>query len=826
MTTTGPDIPPRQAHGWARKSLRGEASTRLRESWTLVAVWITAVAYSVYMSALSIRRHDAFLTNRGDMGRFDQTLWNTVHGQFLMRTDFEQQMISFTDHVEPILAPLSLIYLIWENVQALLVFQTVAIALGALPVYWLTRDELTDAGCSSSMAKLAGLSLAVVYLFFPGLQAANLAEFHSTTLMVTPMLLALYYARRGRYRPMWLWAVVVMMVKEEMSLLTLALGLWLLASGKPRKHGLALAAVSLVWCAVAVFVIMPRYSLIGYGIAQSVYFDRYAAFGDSPGAIVQTVLTRPDLVWQTVSEPDRVSYLLGLFASGGLILPLLAPDLLLLGLPILAANLLSSYDAMYSGSYHYTAPLVPFFVAATAVGLARAARQAGRWQRDQAAVLAMAAIVLVGSLVYHRSRGYTPLAKTFDWPEVTAHHRLLDRRFAPQIPPNAVLATTAPLFPHLDHRERILQLPTVDDATWVLLDAASYAQMHPARLQRRYEALLASQAWCIVDAADGYVLLERRDEGVCDCLRELPDAFYDFARVDDPQPQVLVDAEFGGQLRLLGYDVTSVPEWQRVGVRPYWSRTDGGPALDTAGHGVRLYPFWLGKEGEVIETPDQRPLVEPIWYPPERWQPGEVVVTEMMPWNIGPAFRLGVAVLDDAGQRLPVRLEAAGEPAYEMEGGTWLRLGAYRWHDGQVRAVDEDTPPERRVDAEFGGRLALAGFDLDRTRLRPGDDLHLRLHWRATAPVERDYTVFCHLLSQAGEIVAQHDGPANDYGALPTHLWRAGVPVLDQRTLSLPADLAPGTYDLLIGWYEPGTGERLLLPTSENSQHLTRVKVD
>jgi len=822
MKTTDLDTPVQQVQASTRKPLRRAASTWLRESWTLAAVWLLMLAYIVYMSAFSIRMHDAFLTNRADLGHFDQTLWNTVHGQFLMRTDAGQQMSSFTDNVEPILVPLSLIYLVWENVRILLVFQTVAIALGALPVYWLTRDELTGAGCSSSLARLAGLSLTVVYLFFPGLQAANLTEFHATTLAVTPMLLALHYARRGRYMPMWFWAMVVMMVKEEMPLLTLMLGLWLLVIGKQRKHGLALAAVSLAWCGVAVFVITPQHAFVEYGIDQSVHFQRYAAYGDSPGAIVRTVLTQPGLVWQTVSQPDRVSYLFGLFVSGGLILPLLAPELLLLGLPILAANLLSSYDAMYSDVYHYSAPLVPFFMAAAAVGLARIARLASRWRRGQAVALAMAALVLGGSLVYHRSYGYTPLAKGLNWPQVTAHHRLLEGRFAPQIPPDAVLSTTAPLFPHLDHRERIHQFPIVGDATWVLLDAASYAQTSPTKVRRHYDALIASRAWCIVDAADGYVLLERRGEDAGDCLRELPDAFYDFARTDTPQPQVQVDAEFGDQVRLLGYDVTSVPQWQRIGVRLYWTRLDG----ESVPEAVTLYPFWMGKDGEVIETPDQRPLVEPIWYPPERWRLGEVVVTEMMPWDIGPASRLGVAVLDGAGQRLPIRLRGASEPAYAMEGATWLRLGAYQWQDGRVLAVDAGVPPNQQVDAEFGNQLALVGFALSPARLRPGDDLHLQLHWRATAAIEQEYAVFVHMLNGAGERVAQHDGPLNYYGYLPTNLWQVGVPVLGQRTISLPADLAPGMYDLIIGWYEPNTGERLLLATGEDSLYLTRVKVD
>jgi uncharacterized membrane protein len=794
--------------------------------WTLVAVWLALLVYTVYMSAFSIRKHDAFLTNRADLGHFDQTLWNTLHGRVLIRTDAGQQMLSFTDHVEPILVPLSLIYLVWEDVRALLIFQTAAIALGALPVYWLARDELLGANCSPSAARLAGLGLALVYLLFPGLQAANLTEFHATTLVVTPMLMALYCARQGRYASMWLWAVVVMVVKEEMPLLTFMLGLWLLFSGKQRKQGLALAAASLAWCAVAVFLITPRYAPIEYGVDQSVHFERYAAFGDSPGEIVRTVLLDPGLVWQTVSQPDRVSYLVGLLASGGLLLPLLAPEVLLLGLPILAANLLSSYEAMISDTYHYTAPLVPFFLAAAAVGLARMARLVNRWQRGQGVVLLATAMVLLGSLIYHRFHGYTPLARNLDWPQVTYHHRLLETRFAVQIPPDAVLATTAPLFPHLDHRERILQLPRVADATWVLIDAASYAQMHPAKLRQRYEALIASQAWCIVDAADGYVLLERRDGPEGDCLRDLPDAFYDFARVDDPQPQVWMDAEFGGKLRLLGYDVTSVPQFQRVGLRLYWTWTADDSTLDLAGASVRLYPFWLGEGGEVVETTDQRPLVEPIWYPPEHWQPGEVIVTEMMPWNIGPAFRLGIAVLDEAGRRLPVQLEASGEPAYVMDGGTWLRLGLYGWRDGEVQAVNASALPEVRVNAEFSGQVALAGYQLSSARLRPGDDLALRLHWQALGMVEHDYTVFVHLLNGAGERLAQHDGPANYYGELPTTLWQAGLPVLDHRNLSLAADLAPGKYDLVVGLYDRETGQRLLLPTGEDSYRLAQVQIE
>ena len=587
----------------------------------LVVLWLLMLAYAAYFSALSIRQHDAFLTHKADLGHFDQPIWNTLQGRPLVRTQQGEQLTRLTDHFEPILIPLSLSFVLWDDVRALLVLQSVAVALGALPLFWLTRDELQARGYSLALSEVAGLILACAYLLFPALEAANLTEFHAAPLMVAPMLLALYYARKGLYGRMWVWALLVMAVKEEMSLLTFMLAVWLLLFRREWKHGLGLAAVSLVWFGVATFVIVPYYAPLKYGVEESVYFQRYGELGDSPLAVAQTLVTRPGLVWQIVSEPARLQYLFGLLLSAGLLLPLLAPDVLLLCLPSLMANLLSSYEAMYSGAYHYSAPVVPFVVAAAAVGLGRVGYWVRRSRHRAVIVVGVAVLFLAGSVVYHYYRGYTPVAKRFSWPEVTEHHRMLERRFAPQIPDDAVLSTTAPLFPHLDHRARIHVFPIVEDAGWVLLDVGSLAAMPPADLRQAYDELIGSGTWCIVDAADGYVLLERRAdvaEAAEACVRVLPDEFYDFARAGTLDPQHRVEADFGGQVRLLGYDLTSDQQWQRVGVRLYWSRIadeDGGVPEGEAD--LRIYPFWLGPGGTVLQTPEQRPLVEPYWYPTE-----------------------------------------------------------------------------------------------------------------------------------------------------------------------------------------------------------------
>ena len=58
---------------------------------------------------------------RDDLGRFDQPIWCTLQGRPFLRTEAGLHLTRFTDHMEPILVPISLIVLVWHDVRALLV---------------------------------------------------------------------------------------------------------------------------------------------------------------------------------------------------------------------------------------------------------------------------------------------------------------------------------------------------------------------------------------------------------------------------------------------------------------------------------------------------------------------------------------------------------------------------------------------------------------------------------------------------------------------------------------------------------------------------------
>ncbi len=88
--------------------------------------------------------------------------------------------------------------------------------------------------------------------------------------------------------------------------------------------------------------------------------------------------------------------------------------------------------------------------------------------------------------------------------------------------------------------------------------------------------------------------------------------------------------------------------------------------------------------------------------------------------------------------------------------------------------------------------------------------INVRLRWRALAAVGRDYTAFVQLLDRDGTLVAQHDGvPLAGYA--PTSTWQPGRTVNDRHSVPLRSDLPPGEYQLVVGLYDPATGQRLPL---------------
>jgi hypothetical protein len=284
--------------------------------------------------------------------------------------------------------------------------------------------------------------------------------------------------------------------------------------------------------------------------------------------------------------------------------------------------------------------------------------------------------------------------------------------------------------------------------------------------------------------------------------------------------------DFGGELSLLGYRLSStrVRPGERLTLTLYWR------AQRQLSQNYSSYAHLIDPDFKMYAQ-DDNPLFD---YAPTRlWNPAGYVQDRyelaVPPMSAAGKYWIEIGVYtSDKRQRLPV-LDSAGQPL-----GNLLLLAPVKVLDA-VRRVPSPAHP---VNVTFGDSARLLGYDLvttnDEGRTTSGEQssvvrgpssaLHVILYWQALVHLDRDYTVFVHLLDSAGRLVAQHDAQPRG-GRFPTTFWDPGDFITDEHVLEVPAMLAPGVYTLTAGLYDLKTGERMAVRSVQDSSRETEVRL-
>ncbi|GIV76185.1 MAG: hypothetical protein KatS3mg050_0579 [Litorilinea sp.] len=760
---------------------------------------VAVLAYALTFAHLTLTRYAAFEARALDMGNMHQAIWNTWQGRWFHLTNQPGTVNRLSLHVEPILLPISWLYWIHSGPETLLVLQAVVVALGAIPLFALARLRLGN--------EWLALAPALAFLLNPAIQAANWLEFHPVTLAPTFFMAAFYFLLRRQTAWYALFAVLAASCKEELALLVLMMGLY--AAIFQRRYRLATLTVLFAagWAYLAVFVIQTTFA------AGNIHWGRYAYLGETPGQMLLTLFTRPDVVLAQLQAADALGYL-GQLLFPVAFLSLLAPEILLLALPSLAINLLADFPPMHQvNELIYAAPIVPFVMMAATVGMARLGRlgqmlwrhlsgKDARGTTPPIAGQALGALLLLAfALTAQRLYGYLPGGGQYQLFTVTEHHRRAAAIIA-QIPPEARVSAQDRLNPHVSGRETVYIFPRIDDADTIFLDVTGPAwPQHPSDLRTTVAELLAGD-FGVAAADDGYLLLRK---GAPD--KTFPPSFYSAWR----RPGYVGSGswiDFGESLRLLDRQVRTDAHGELV-VDLYWQ------ALRPLDQDYQFYIGYADPEGNLVHESRFYPPVAALWYPTSMWDVDVPVQVSTLPWTLElDRFVLLVGVVRgkewQAGDFLPVTGSASPVPL--LAGGTLARLGGYeKLADGRWQPV---TPPPMSpatvLQVRFGDAIVLEGATVPATRLAGGDVLDFTLYWRAEAPPAFDYSVFAHLVDGAGNKVAQLDWqPRDPAGLLPATAWPVGQPVVDAQHLALPVKLPPGEYRLMVGLYNWQDGQRL-----------------
>jgi MFS family permease len=134
----------------------------------------------------------------------------------------------------------------------------------------------------------------------------------------------------------------------------------------------------------------------------------------------------------------------------------------------------------------------------------------------------------------------------------------------------------------------------------------------------------------------------------------------------------------------------------------------------------------------------------------------------------------------------------------------------------QPTFVAAGAPIPNPVDANLDDRIELLGYDWHVLRNGGRDVLAVRVYWKATAPIDNDYTVTIQAFGPDGLRVGQLDTyPVS--GMHPTSDWQVGEIVRDEYPLEISAN-AGSTLKVMIGMYDLDTGNSLQVIRSDGTR--------
>ena len=254
-----------------------------------------------------------------------------------------------------------------------------------------------------------------------------------------------------------------------------------------------------------------------------------------------------------------------------------------------------------------------------------------------------------------------------------------------------------------------------------------------------------------------------------------------------------LSVEFGDQITLLGYDLSSsVPvSGDTLVLDLYWKsqrklKTDYSSFAHLVDDEMNIYA--------------QKDSLNPGRYPTRYWEPDEYNNDPhemVIPPGTPPGdYVLGVGVYDSSTLiRLPVP-----EDEGSRDGMLFLQ---------DITVLKSDQPPDvdelgiqNDVMVHFSNGMTLLGYSLERPYLAPGDFNRLALFWRASERPDDQYTVGLRLVDQHGDAaLCQLTEPSA--GRYPTTQWEEGEIVRDNHSLWIGADWAAGDYLLQLAVMTP-----------------------
>lgn len=465
--------------------------------------------YSVGLSFFALLRFYTFRTYL-DLGIFDQAFSSALRGRLFYETPDLAVIPSGSflgTHFDPLVFLLLPVYALRPGPEILLVLQTPFIALGALPVYLISKELMHR--------ETVSLSFAAIYLLNPAIQSLNLFDFHLESFLPLFLGLTYYFLTTNQWKRYFVFLTLSLITIEFASIMIIAMSIGSLVTNRrfvistfsapPKLLTRDNLRVSIPILTIIIALGDFYFSLLVSGLIAGTHA--------SPSYLLSGFI--PDFQqWVQAGLIGKMVFWLILLGNL-LFLPLKAPTRALMAAPWFFVTLITTNPVYYFVGYQYAGAFVaPYLIIAASYAL----RTIVRASQTKRLFVLLAAIVLLSVIVTPLSpwaqHNVSGIAYEDGLPILSSHDMVI-YQVMKLIPSNASILTQNELFTHFSSRPNAyLYLPNNQTTvSYILADVTSrmynFELFGQAPLSRVVSSAISTGSYTLVVAQDGVLLLKK-----------------------------------------------------------------------------------------------------------------------------------------------------------------------------------------------------------------------------------------------------------------------------------------------------------------------------
>lgn len=472
--------------------------------------------FCIIYCLISLVNHYNYRTYAFDLGIYNNCLYQYGHFHKNHYPYLHYMFSNFlSDHFSLYTVILSPFYYVFGT-STLLLVQIASILFGSIGVYKIVKKRTE----SRFLPEIAMIH----YLSFFGIYSALSFDYHDNVVSAMLVPWFLYYFDTNKIKQTILFAVLIVIGKENMPLWLsfVCFGLFILYFKDRVKRNLALiiAFSSIIYMIIIIKLIMPamdpmvatngynafHYSILGNNLSEMISNLIY-----SPSKIINAFYYSHLESFPELTNIKRELYICLLY-SGGIIL-LAKPQYLIMLIPIIAQKVLNDDFGKWGINAHYSIEFAPIIVIGFYDVLLSIKRK--KIRLFLAIIGCLLAIYVTKVKVDNRfSLYYNKINTSF----YSKKHYLCEfdkkevKKVMKLIPENANLSSLSVFAPHLSFRKNIYQYPDVHDAEYILL-ASTTQNAFPLKadeLEVKIQELKESQQWETISSSKGIYLFRKK----------------------------------------------------------------------------------------------------------------------------------------------------------------------------------------------------------------------------------------------------------------------------------------------------------------------------